>query len=383
MSAPDAFDRMLGALHEAALDDAHWPAAAGLIDQACGSRGSVLVYGNGASGADVDIFFARVCFGGKRHPECESDYFRRYHGHDERLPRIRQLPDGEIVSNAELLTDAERRTSVVYNEMVRPSEFEHGLYARLDGPAGSRIVWTAANPVTGDDWSSAQVETLARVLPHLRQYVRVRQALAGARALGGTFSDLLANLQVGVIQLDRRGHVLAANDRARAMLRTGDGVTDRDGTLRAALSREDAELQRVLARALPASGQAGAAGSVAVSREHALVRLMLYVSPVRGNGAEPHAGRIAAIVLAVDPTGRPNASPDRLQALFGLTAAEGLIAARLAEGKTIREIAAATRRSETTVKWHVQHLFNKLGVSRQVDLVRLVLSVADLPEDLH
>ena len=52
----------------------------------------------------------------------------------------------------------------------------------------------------------------------------------------------------------------------------------------------------------------------------------------------------------------------------------------LAEGLTIRDIAVATGRGAMTVKWYLGHIFARAGVSRQADLVRLVLSVADLPD---
>jgi len=55
------------------------------------------------------------------------------------------------------------------------------------------------------------------------------------------------------------------------------------------------------------------------------------------------------------------------------------VAVMLAEGKTIRDIAAATGRSVTTVKWHLGHVFAKTGISRQADLVRLVLSLDVVP----
>ena len=55
------------------------------------------------------------------------------------------------------------------------------------------------------------------------------------------------------------------------------------------------------------------------------------------------------------------------------------VAAMLAEGRTIRDIARATGREEETVRWHKKHVFSKVGVSRQVDLVRLLLSLGDIP----
>ena len=48
----------------------------------------------------------------------------------------------------------------------------------------------------------------------------------------------------------------------------------------------------------------------------------------------------------------------------------------LAEGRTVREIAAETRRQESSVRWLIKQVYNKQGISRQADLVRLVLSLA-------
>ena len=47
----------------------------------------------------------------------------------------------------------------------------------------------------------------------------------------------------------------------------------------------------------------------------------------------------------------------------------------LSEGKTVRHIAVAMSRQEGAVYWLLQQIYKKLGISRQVDLVRLVLSL--------
>ena len=237
MNRQDAFDRILQSLHGAAFSDARWPAASGLIDEAIGVNGSLLVYGDGATRDDVDIFFTQLCIRGQRHRALEREYFGVWHPLDERLPRIRTLPDGLLVPVPSLSTEAERRTSAVYNELLPRAHLRDGLVVRLNGPEGSRIVWSIGDPVDGDGWSSERVRTIERILPHLRQFVRVRQALAGAGALGASLADLLDNVRAGVIQLDRRGRPVAVNDRARALLRKGDGLRDEDGRLRAALPK--------------------------------------------------------------------------------------------------------------------------------------------------
>ena len=65
---------------------------------------------------------------------------------------------------------------------------------------------------------------------------------------------------------------------------------------------------------------------------------------------------------------------------LGLTPAESRIAVLLAQGRSIDEVAAATGRRRTTVKWHIRHIYAKHGLSRQAELMRLVDSLADVPE---
>ena len=374
MSRQDLYDRILTSLHGAALDDARWPAASGLVDEFCGARGNMLVTGEGMTQDEVDIFFARFCFRGERDAELEREYFGVWHAMDERLPRIRRLAEGRLAPVPALFGDGEMKTSALYNELMPRTGTRDSLSVRLDGPDGSRIVWTIADPVEGDGWSSGRVRSIGRLLPHLRQFVRVRQALAGARALGASMAGLLDNASIGVVQLDRRGRIAEANDAARALLGEHGGLSDPDGVLRAALPGEDAALQGLLAGAL--SGGPGAGGSMRLSRAGSLPPIVLHVSPLRAAG-EAGVGGMGALVLALDPARRPDLGPERVAHLLGLTPAEARVAVLLAEGRSIDEVAAETGRGRTTVKWHIRHIYAKHGLSRQAELMRLVASLAD------
>ena len=214
-------------------------------------------------------------------------------------------------------------------------------------------------------------------MPHIRQYVRVRLALANARALGSTMADLLDNTRCGVIQLDPRGRIVALNGRALKLVRRGDGLTDPRGRLRARMPVEDATLQSLLARALPRFGGPGVGGSMIVTHSvDSPPRLVVHVSPVSGGRADPRASRVAAIVLVVEPEKRATADPELVAGALGLTPAETRVAMMLAAGFTLRDIAAATGRTTGTVRWHLKQIFDKNRISRQAELVQLVQSLS-------
>ena len=71
--------------------------------------------------------------------------------------------------------------------------------------------------------------------------------------------------------------------------------------------------------------------------------------------------------------------PGIVAAALGLTPSESRLAVMLAAGYSVRTIAARTRRTEGTVRWHLNQIYRKRRISRQADLVRLVLSLDGFP----
>ena len=278
MSLQDTFDRALASLHHAGLDDAHWPAAAALMEDACGITGNSLVVGRGF-GDDVEIYFGRICRRGERREDFERSYFAQTHRRDERLPRLRVLPDSKVVHVSELFSEQERKTSVVYNEQLPLSGAQNGLNVRLDGPDGSRIVWAVSDPVDAAGWAASRVEMVRSLLPHIRQFVRTRLALSCAGVLGASLSNLLADKGIGVVQVNRRGRILEANDRALDILRTGDALFEEKGALHARWPGDDTRLQRMLHELLPLVGGPARGRSMALRHGSGRPRLTLHTVP--------------------------------------------------------------------------------------------------------
>ena len=376
----DALARIVELLNEAMLDDARWPEASLLMDETFGATGNALTFGDEPTKGNIRLFFAKCFCLGVDRSAWAREYFLNYHAEDEHLPRLRALPDGKIALLADLFSEQELKTSRAYNEAFLRFGSQKGLHLRLDGPAGSRIAWGIADPVAGHGWSSSQIDTIRHVLPHIRQYVRVRSALADAGALGATVTGLLTSTRLGVIQLDPQGRIVDANDQAMELLRRNDGLSDRGGALQAVTREDNTRLEELLARALPRLVGVGASGSVMVSRPSLLPRLAVHVKPVAIREVDHRARRVAALVLVVDPVSRLRIDPGLVQSMLGLTPTESAIVSLLAEGRTPRQIAAETGREYSTVRTHLKHIFVKLGVSRQFEVAQLVLALSRLPE---
>ena len=379
MNPDDAFERCLEALYAAALEDTRWSAATSLIEEALDAAGNAL-----SVVEDVDdtqrIHFARFLRRGDSYQDLMREYFTVYHPHDEAMPRTRLLPHARLVHVRDLYTEDELKTSVAYNEGLARLGSQNSLYAQMRGPDGLRVVWAVGDPDRGRVWETDQLRLMERLLPHIHRSVTIRQALAAADVLGAGLAGLLENDRIGVVQLDRGGRVLAANAPALEILRRGDGLLDRDGTLDARLPADRTRLRRLLGQALPDFlGEAPGGGSMTVQRPSGRSRLGLHVMPVGDRAADFGGRRVAALVLVVDPARRPRIDAHRVAVTLGLTPSEGRMAALMAEGLKVSEIAAAQGWSENYVRWLAQQTYRKLDVSGQVALVRQVLAADALP----
>ena len=376
MSDQDLFERILASLYEAMLDETLWPATSALLDEACGMQGNALTVGTGPQD-NLLISCAGLYYRGERHTALEREYLTVYHSIDERVPRFRQLPDSRIVHATELYTAEELKTSRTYNELLPRARARDGLGVRLVEPDGSHIAWTLQDPVTPGGWEASQLTLIKGLLPHLRQFVRVRLALVGAEALGISVTDLLDTPRLGVIHLDRWGRLMEANDRARRILRHGDGLAEWQGELRTRVPADQARFEQLLAGALPPLGAVAVSGSMTLRRGSGMPPFVTHVKPVGSQQSDFGASRVAALVLLVEPGRSRRLDPVLVAEALRLTQMESQVAVWLAEGKSVNDMAAATGNLPGAIYWHLRQVYQKHGLKRQADLVRLVLSLTE------
>jgi DNA-binding CsgD family transcriptional regulator len=112
--------------------------------------------------------------------------------------------------------------------------------------------------------------------------------------------------------------------------------------------------------------------------------MRLIVVPFRAEAAETPLAtlehlRPAAIILIEDQEKERHSWKMRLRSEFGLTAAEAELALEIMRGDGREAAAARLGITVATVRTHLLHIFEKTGVHRQAELVRLLLDRAQAP----
>jgi DNA-binding CsgD family transcriptional regulator len=79
------------------------------------------------------------------------------------------------------------------------------------------------------------------------------------------------------------------------------------------------------------------------------------------------------LVFILDPEVPIGTAETELRQLYGLTSTEACLASLLMEGKTLDDCCRILDIRRSTARTHLQHLFEKVGVQRQSELVSLLL----------
>ena len=380
MAAADRFGRVVEHLYEAALGDATWASAAGAANDLIRTTGQSITHVDVGPGGEPELQWSRFFVAAECRDDLRQLYYRDYYWRDEAIPRLAGLDDGELVWKSDLYTEREMKTSAAYNEFRVANNTQNGLFTAMHSLDGSAIIWSYGNSTEREGWGHGQIRLIRLLAPHLRQAARVRRAMADARALGASRAELLENGRLGLIQLDRRGRIMEANDRAKGILVEQDGLRDGGGVLTSGHSGENEELQRLLAQALPRRGVHGVGGSMRITRRKVRTPLVLEIHPVRSMGVDCRAGQVGALVLVVDPARRLRVDPGLVGKLLGLTPTESRMAVASAAGQTVPGIADSMGCAESTVKTHLKRVYRKLGIRKQTELVQRIMSLETLRE---
>lgn len=300
--------------------------------------------------------------------------------HHARLDRLRfavtRAPVGTILTNDMVVPRSEFARTEFYTDYVR----RHGLYDCMQARVFDGSGYDSYLVITSDERVGAfereDIRLLRLLLPHLRRVMQIQRRLASLALQRDTALEALDHLNHGVLIVDAQARVTYANGAAEVVLRQADGIrVEATGRgLRAAIPGQTSALRRLVAQAAGRDGTLSGGGSGALRIDRATgVPLLLCVVPVRAEAAWNVSPQPAALVLIGVPEHEETlTSPAHLRALYDLTPAEAAVAGRIAEGQGAKTAAEALSIAPSTLRWHLQRVFEKTGTTRQAELARLV-----------
>ena len=312
-------------------------------------------------------------------PEIMAEYGRFWIRHDPWAHAAAQAPDGVLNFSRVVAPDLFVKTPI-WNEWAAPRDGAFSCMAGLVHAPGGIVGGIAFHrSVRAEPFSRRDEELLRPLFGHLRRALLAEARLAQAgweqsRAMRAGFSAM----RQGVALLDEERRVVVTNPALEMMAAEEDGLSlVPDG----GISSHDPVARQALARAI-GSAMATLGGKVKLMPDAAGLVLprrsggapwLVQVMPLRR--LEAHGlpeGFTGVMVLVTDDEQRPRPRAPLLRQAFGLTAAEGALAAALAAGKTVAEHAASRRIAVGTAHGQVAAIRRKTGCRTQVELAALL-----------
>ena len=270
---------------------------------------------------------------------------------------------------------------VIEQQIVSPEERKREPYFHETARVGDRDWWAeVCFPVAGKQWCLALYRS-AELGPFTHEDGRYL-ALAGSplsrivssaerfaqRQVSSTLSAL-EQLNSPALVIDWRGMVRGVNSHAEALL--CDDFRLVAGRPTASDRESNRRLQDLIAAVRNAErGGVPDYNQVVINREYR-PWLLVEAMPVTSFGSDMF-GDGRAVLLLTDLTVPLVTDQTLLAVVFGLTAAEAKMAARIAQGSGIDEAAAALHISRETARSQLKAVFLKTSTRRQAELAAVL-----------
>jgi DNA-binding CsgD family transcriptional regulator/PAS domain-containing protein len=280
----------------------------------------------------------------------------------------------QVVSATDLVPYEEFRRGRFYREWARPHGWVDVASAVIEKSATSctflSVVRHEANGLVDDEMR----RRMALLIPHVRRALLIGKTIHRKQTEAVCFSDVLDGLSAGMILVDANGRIVHTNNAGNAILDAGDFLRSVCGRLVASDLAINAALREILVAANAGDAALGVKGIALPLTAHDGERYVAHVLPLT-SGARREAGLAYNAVAALfirKASLEPFSPPEVIGEMYKLTPTELRVLLAIVDIGGVPEVAAALGVAVTTVKTHLSRLFEKTGVARQADLVKLV-----------
>ncbi|MDB5731689.1 MAG: LuxR family transcriptional regulator [Variovorax sp.] len=370
--SPEFLSHILGAIYDAALDEAGWVACLESVRKILGGNYASLIVRTETID-DIGL----IVSAGNDQPNLDPG-----NPYIAMSPFTGMKPD-QLVTIGDVLSEKEWRASVYYRDYCAPQGVFHVLAADIATRNGGVYGFRVTRPETAPDFSKADRDFCSLLIPHIKRALNLHLSIHQDRKVSTLYSHAMAQLMVGVVVLDQNGQVIECNPAAAAILETKDGLSVVGKQLEASYADDNRKLQALVRDALVHSHAARLSVNEAMSLSRPSGRLSwgLIVQSIASDQWTEGKQRPSVAVFVRDTEGRVDPPVRLAQQLFHLTPAETALAIRLANGLSLEEAAEILNIKRNTARAHLRSIFSKTGVRRQTELVRIFLnSVAWLSE---
>lgn len=363
--------QVIADFYDASLDPARWPHALLSIGEWIKAEAVGLLVHNFADGSGR---FERAV---GISAEAQATYRRTYARINPWLQSDTPFRcPSEVARGSEIRASEVLKASPFHRNWLRPTGLHHHLFGVIERHGSVLTLLVLARRDGKADFGDDAKRDLQMLLPSLTRAFAAGAGIRQLRALERAVLHAIDALPMGVVVLDRNGGVIEANPFARKLIEVGEGLTVIDGGLGTEVANRRIKLRDLIARSGDRAGQmiGDDLSLLPVQRTSAQRPLTLLLAPLQLESSGANGRTPAALLFIGDPERPTHFDQTRIARLYGLSRAESRVAALLAGGYRLEQVAETLGIAYETVRKHLKQIFGKTGTYRQAELVRMLVT---------
>lgn len=289
-----------------------------------------------------------------------------------------QLQASTAPGQAQQLVEArefKKTHPVYYRFILKPNDIGFlgamGIYKNEEWHVGIAL----HRSFNAEPFSAEELQKLELLYPHFKRALRIHKEFYKLRSQQQSLQAALGQLSLGLIILNPDGRVDYCNPVASVLLKYHRGLKITcQQTLQAHHHNENVRLHALIDQLILTGKEKKSDRNPVIALHHPdqqhVIHIML--AALDDSQSQNTQGKIA-LYLSIPDTPF-NLSADVLRALYTLTPAESSVAIALVNGLSLAQISESNGVSIETVRSQLKSIFTKMGVKKQQDVIRILLS---------
>lgn len=272
--------------------------------------------------------------------------------------------------------ETKREHPFYYNMMMRPLNVHYMAGVNVYNNSEWIVALGLHRSLEQGAFDAATLSTLEILTPHFARAMRIQKEFHRLRVENYQLNNVLSRVMMGVVIVNEQRELVYCNPVAEQVLTSNPTLKVRGRALSAYSNAETAALNQAIDELMfePRS----VSKSLGLSHPEKASPLAVTLTNTGANEALENLilPAKAVTLYLTDPNMAMHIRHESLMETYQLTQAEAKVAIMVANGMALKDIAEHNQVSVLTVRTQLRHVFDKMGVNRQQDIVKLLLSGA-------
>jgi DNA-binding CsgD family transcriptional regulator len=370
-NSEEAVLNLVGMTYEAALDERKWGSFLEVFAQACGSSSAYLRSTNLTSKVNfmVSTGYDPALREAYANHFIKLDYYSTFY----KTAPVNAVGNDQMHHLLGISPSQQRKTEYYSDYILRLGSHEHAMGVVLEREGNQTLQFATQRSKRVGNYGEGQMRLMSHIAPHVKRAVQVHRKIHSVTAEKKWALGALDQLRMSVILTNANGMPQFTNCAAEHMLTQGDGVGTHQGRLILSNPSETSRLYKLIDDAAQGTPGTTQGGDMRISLPNGeFLHCMVMPIPLEFTARWNIGLASGCVAVFLSKPGGLQLPPQRLAEQYGLTPAEGRLAAKLTALRSLEQAADDLIISVHTARSQLKSIFAKTGTKSQSELLILL-----------